>query len=69
MQISGKRKTTSGKMEDRENGKTPAQLKDELSGLKMRALQQALIGSTEFLLRLRLRITVRQLGVRSISES
>ena len=40
LQISGKRKTTSGKMEDRENGKTPAQLKDELSGLKMRALQQ-----------------------------
>ena len=36
LQISGKWKTTSGKMEDRE----PAQLKDELSGLKMRALQQ-----------------------------
>ena len=30
---------------------------------------QALIGSTEFLARLRLRITVRQLRVRSISES
>ena len=27
--ISGKRKLTSGKMEDKENGKTPAQLKDE----------------------------------------
>ena len=40
LQISGKRKLTSGKMEDKENGKTPAQLKDELSGLKMRALQQ-----------------------------
>ena len=39
LQISGKRKLTSGKMEDKENGKTPAQLKDELSGLKMRALQ------------------------------
>jgi hypothetical protein len=33
LQISGKRKLTSGKMEDKENGKTPAQLKDELSGL------------------------------------
>ena len=31
LQISGKRKSTSGKMEDKENGKTPAQLKDELS--------------------------------------
>ena len=31
LQISGKRKLTSGKMEDKENGKTPAQLKDELS--------------------------------------
>ena len=40
LQISGKWKSTSGKMEDKENGKTPAQLKDELSGLKMRALQQ-----------------------------
>ena len=40
LQISGKRKLTSGKMEDKENGKTPAQLKDELSGLKMRALHQ-----------------------------
>ena len=31
LQISGKRKLTSGKMEDKENGKTPAQLKDESS--------------------------------------
>ena len=37
LQISGKRKSTCGKMGE---GKTPAQLKDELSGLKMRALQQ-----------------------------
>ena len=41
LQISGKRKSASGRMEDKENGKTPAQLKDELSGLKMRALQTA----------------------------
>ena len=33
LQISGKRKLTSGKMEDKENGKTPAQLKDELAGV------------------------------------
>ena len=34
LQISGKRKSASGRMEDKENGKTPAQLKNELSGLK-----------------------------------
>ena len=38
LQISGKRKSASGRMEDKENGKTPAQLKNELSELKMRAL-------------------------------
>ena len=30
LQISGERKLTSGKMEDKENGKTPAQLKDDI---------------------------------------